>query len=72
MKIYWRYTFLGDAATRAELRGLQCEPIRDARGRCIVSVKMATAAVIGEDRKFHVVPRRRLRLNQNGAQNENR
>lgn len=62
------YTFLGDRATRQELRGMQCNPIRDERGKCILSVKFATAAVIGEDGKFYVVPRRRLRRNDKMTQ----
>ncbi len=57
-----RYTYLGDAATRAELRGMQCDPVRDRRGKCIVSTKMA-AALVTDGNTFYVVPRRRLRLN---------
>lgn len=67
-----RYTFLGDKATRPELRGMQCDPVLNERGRCILSVRFATAAVVDAEGKFYIVPRRRLRLNQNGAQNENR
>ncbi len=59
-----RYTFLGDRATRPELRGMQCDPILDERGKCIVSVKFATAAVRDAEGRFYVVPRRRLRLNK--------
>jgi hypothetical protein len=57
-----RYTYLGDRATRPELRGMPCDPIRDERGRCIVSQRFATALVT-DGRNFYVVLRRRLRLN---------
>ncbi|QPC81041.1 hypothetical protein G4Y79_15160 [Phototrophicus methaneseepsis] len=59
-----RYTFLGDKLTRDELRGMQCDPVRRADGKCIVSVKMATALVIDAHGVTYVVPRRRLRLNR--------
>lgn len=58
-----RYTFLGDKLTRPDLVGMQCNPVRRADGKCIVSVKMATALVIDDTGSQHVVPRRRLRLN---------
>lgn len=58
-----RYTYLGDKWTRDELAGLQCNPVRRADGKCIVSIKMATALVIDEHGNKHVVLRRRLRLN---------
>lgn len=58
-----RYTFLGDRWTRPELCGMQCDPVRDSRGKCIVSMKMATALVIDAGGRLHVVPRRRLRVN---------
>lgn len=58
-----RYTFLGDRWTRPDLRGMQCNPVRDARGKCIVSVRMATALVVDAGGGLYVVPRRRLRLN---------
>lgn len=58
-----RYTYLGGKLTRPELRGMQCDPIRRADGKCVVSVKMATALVVDEYGQRHVVLRRRLRLN---------
>ncbi len=58
-----RYTFLGARGTRPELVGMQCDPVLDSRGKCIVSVRFATAAVVDEHGKIHFVPRRRLRLN---------
>ena len=62
-----RYTYLGDAMTRPELVGLQCDPVRRAGdGKCIVSQRMAVALVIDSDGVRHVVKRRRLRLNAAG------
>ena len=58
-----RYTYLGDRQTRADLRGAQCDPVRRADGKCIVSTKMATALVELADGGRAVVARRRLRLN---------
>jgi hypothetical protein len=58
-----RYTYLGDGLTSDRLRGMQCNPVRRADGKCIVSVKMATALVIDADGNRYVVKRRRLRLN---------
>ena len=59
-----RYTYLGDKCTRPELVGMQCDPVRRADGKCVVSVKMASAAVVDGDGKRHVVKRRRLRVNK--------
>ena len=59
-----RYTYLGDKWTRPELIGLQCDPVRDTRDKCIVSVKMASALVIDEAGNRQVVLRRRLRVNK--------
>jgi len=58
-----RYTYLGDKLTNDCLAGLQCDPVRRPDGKCVVSVKMATALVKGEHGKRYVVLRRRLRLN---------
>jgi hypothetical protein len=58
-----RYTYLGDGLTSERLRGMQCDPVRRADGKCIVSVKFAIALVIDGDGKKHIVKRRRLRLN---------
>ncbi len=58
-----RYTYLGDKCTRPEIVGMACDPVRRADGRCIVSVKMATALVVDASGGRHVVKRRRLRLN---------
>lgn len=58
-----RYTYLGDALTRPDLLGLQCDPVRRPDGKCVVSTKMATALVQDATGQRHVVKRRRLRLN---------
>lgn len=63
MATEFRYTYLGDALTDPDLLGLQCDPIRRVDGKCVVSVKMATAMVHDLSGKRHVVKRRRLRLN---------
>lgn len=59
-----RYTYLGDALTAPHLRGMQCDPVRRPDGKCIVSVRMATALVVDADGKRYVVKRRRLRVNK--------
>ena len=58
-----RYTYLGDRHARLDVRGLQCDPVRRADGRCVVSTRMATALVVDGAGHRHVVARRRLRLN---------
>jgi hypothetical protein len=58
-----RYTYIGDKLTASSLIGLQCNPVRRADGKCIISIKMATALVEGADGERYVVLRRRLRLN---------
>lgn len=58
-----RYTYLGDKLTTPEMVGMQCDPVRRDDGKCIVSVKMATALVVDAKGVKHVVKRRRLRLN---------
>lgn len=59
-----RYTYLGGKDTDPVLKGLQCNPVKNARDKCIVSVKMSTALVIDAQGRKHVVLRRRLRLNK--------
>ena len=58
-----RYTYIAGKMTRDNLIGLQCDPVRRSDGKCVVSVKMATALVEDEHGNRHVVLRRRLRLN---------
>ena len=57
-----RYIFLGDKLTRDGLRGMECDPVRRADGKCIVCIPMATQLVVGAHGNKYVVPRRRLRL----------
>ncbi|MAS33573.1 MAG: hypothetical protein CL610_06175 [Anaerolineaceae bacterium] len=59
-----RYTYLGDHLTDPALRGMQCDPVRDDRGKCVVSVQMASALVVNETGQRFVVARRRLRVNR--------
>lgn len=59
-----RYTYRGDKLTTPEMIGMQCDPVRRPDGKCIVSVKMATALVVDEHGNKHVVLRRRLKLNE--------
>jgi hypothetical protein len=56
-----RYVYLGDAHTRMDLRGRECDPLRREDGKCIVSTPMASALVIFATGERHVVSRRRLR-----------
>lgn len=55
-----RYPYLGDK--QSALKGMECDPVLSPRGKCVVSVKMATALVVDAQGKRHVVLRRRLRL----------
>ena len=61
-----RYTYIGNRATDDNMRGLQCDPVRRADGKCVVSIKMATALVVDGRGSRHVVMRRFLRLNSKG------
>lgn len=67
-----RYTYLGDKLTDDNLRGMQCNPVRRADGKCIVSISMATALVEDAEGNRYVVARRRLRLNNKSVQNLHR
>lgn len=62
-----RYTYKGDKLTDEKLIGLQCDPVRRADGKCVISVKMATALVQDAQGNRYVVLRRRLRLNEKSA-----
>lgn len=61
-----RYTYLGDKLTDPVLFKMQCDPVKDSAGKCIISQKMATALVADAAGTRHVVKRRRLRLNARG------
>lgn len=51
--------------TDEKLIGMACEPVRRLRdGKCIISVKRATALVEDASGNRYVVLRRRLRLNK--------
>lgn len=56
-----RYTYLGDKHTTPELRGMHCDPIRRADGKCITS-RLATMLVVDGSGRRHVVLRRMLRV----------
>lgn len=58
-----RYTYLGDKLADTTLAGLQCNPVKRG-GKCVVSVKMATALVEDASGQRYVVARRRLRVNE--------
>lgn len=63
-----RYIYLGDKLTDPRLRNMPCDPARDARGKCIVGKRMATALVRDAAGVEYVVLRRRLRVvNREGA-----
>lgn len=62
-----RYTYLGDKLTDEKLVGMQCSPVKRADGKCVISVKMATALVEDSQGNRYVVLRRRLRLNEKAA-----
>jgi hypothetical protein len=57
-----RYTYLGSKDTDPALVGMLFDPVRRADGKCIISLKAATALVIDANGNKHVVLRRRLRL----------
>lgn len=59
-----RYTYLGDKLTAPALRNMQCDPVKRSDGKCIISIKMATALVVDAEGNKHNVLRRRLRLNK--------
>lgn len=59
-----RYFYLGDKMTDERLKGMQCNPCYRADGKCIISVKLATALVVDAEGNQYVVLRRRLRLNK--------
>lgn len=57
-----RYVYLGDKLTAPALKGMRCDPVRRADGKCVLSTRMATALVRDQSGVAHVVLRRRLRL----------
>ena len=58
-----RYTYLGDRLTDPRLRGMQCDPVRNAAGKCICGA-LGTMLVEDGAGVRYVVLRRRLRINR--------
>lgn len=58
-----RYIYLGDKLTRPELVGMECDPVRDICGVCIVG-RMGSAMVKDKEGNRYIVLRRRLRLKE--------
>ena len=58
-----RYTYRGDKLTDSKIKGMQCNPVKRADGKCVTS-KMATMLVVDEQGNRHVVLRRQLRVNK--------
>jgi hypothetical protein len=48
---------------------MQCNPVKRPDGKCIISIKMASALVVDAEGNKHVVLRRRLRLNKESDMN---
>lgn len=57
-----RYLYLGDRQTREEVRGVECDPVLRADGKCVISTRFASALVEFENGTRYVEARRRLRL----------
>jgi hypothetical protein len=57
-----RYLYLGDRMTAERWRGRPCDPVRDARGKCVVAG--GKALVEFPDGSRIVVNRRRLLLQE--------
>lgn len=55
-----RYVYLGDRATDPALVGMRCDPVLDARGKCVVG--RGSALVVDTQGTQYVVIRRRLRI----------
>lgn len=58
-----RYTYRGDRLTTAALRGLQCDPVRRADGKCVRGRNGNMLVVDAQGRRY-VVPGRQLRVNK--------
>lgn len=57
-----RYTYLGDKLTDPRLVGMQCDPVRDERGKCVRGRNGSMLVVDAAGTWYNVVGRR-LRLN---------
>lgn len=58
-----RYTYRGDRLTAAALRGLQCDPVRRADGKCVRG-RNGNMLVVDALGRRYVVPGRQLRVNR--------
>lgn len=58
-----RYTYRGDRLTSAALRGLQCDPVRRADGKCVRGRNGNMLVVDAQGRRC-VVLGRQLRINR--------
>lgn len=68
-----RYTYRGDKLTDPVLKGMQCDPVRRADGKCVrarpyrvngKTVSMDTMLVVDASSRRHVVIGRQLRINR--------
>jgi len=59
-----RYIYLGDRLTRPDLRGMECDPVLRADGKCIIGKAPRNQLVVDANGKRHVVLARRLRLKE--------
>jgi len=57
-----RYVYLGDRWTAPRFVGAPCDPVRRPDGKCVLSVRTATALVEFPGGERAVVKRRRLRI----------
>ena len=62
-----RYTYRGDRLTDPALRGMQCDPVRRADGKCIRG-RMGTMLVVDLSGKLFNVLGRQLRINKGQPQ----
>ena len=58
-----RYTYRGDRQTRESLKGMQCDPVLDKRGKCIRGANGNMQVIDGKGVK-HAVLARQLRTNK--------
>ncbi len=61
-----RYTYRGDRLTEPTLRGMQCDPVRRANGKCVRG-KNGNMLVIDAQGRRWVVLARQLRVNNDAA-----
>lgn len=56
------YTYRGDRLTDPALRGMQCDPVRRADGKCIRG-RNGNMLIVDEQGNRYVIPGRQLRRN---------